>query len=75
MTVSCRSDLKFTKTNAFLLIVILLRQCNFHRKKIFHAVHYFIHLNLALSLLLGYVVFMAGIEAGTHNRVSDDNPF
>ena len=31
--------------------------------------HYFVHLNLAISLLLGYVVFMFGIELGTSTRV------
>ena len=40
------------------------------RKKLFIAVHYFVHLNLALSLLLGYVVFMLGIELGTSSKVS-----
>ena len=39
------------------------------RKKLFTAVHYFVHLNLAISLLLGYVVFMFGIELGTSTRV------
>ena len=40
------------------------------RKKLFSSVHYFVHLNLALSLLLGYVVFMFGIELGTSSKVS-----
>ena len=39
------------------------------RKKLFSAVHYFVHLNLAISLLLGYVVFVFGIELGTSTRV------
>ena len=39
------------------------------RKKLFSSVHYFVHLNLAISLLLGYVVFMFGIELGTGSKV------
>ena len=44
---------------------------NSYRKKLFNAVHYFVHLNLALSLLLGYVVFMIGIELGTSSTVCE----
>ena len=40
-------------------------------KQLFTAVHYFVHLNLALSLLLGYIVFMFGIELGTSSTVSE----
>ena len=39
------------------------------RKKLFSSVHNFVHLNLAISLLLGYVVFMFGIELGTGSKV------
>ena len=39
------------------------------RKKLFSSVHYFVHLNLAISLLIGYVVFMFGIELGTGSKV------
>ena len=35
-----------------------------------HAVHMFIHLNLAISLLLGYLIFMIGIETATSSTVS-----
>ena len=41
-----------------------------YRKKLFHAVHMFVHLNLAISLLLGYLIFMFGIETATSNTVS-----
>ena len=40
-----------------------------YRKNLFVAVHYFVHLNLAISLLLGYVVFIFGIELGTSSKV------
>ena len=40
-----------------------------HRKKLFSTVHYFIHLNLSICLLLGYVVFMFGIELGNASKV------
>ena len=42
----------------------------FYRKKLFNAVHMFVHLNLAISLLLGYLTFMAGIETATGSTVS-----
>ena len=41
-----------------------------HRKKLFQAVHMFVHLNLAISLLLGYLIFMFGIETATGSAVS-----
>ena len=41
-----------------------------YRKKLFRAVHTFVHLNLAISLLLGYLTFMAGIESATRSIVS-----
>ena len=33
------------------------------------AVHNFIHLNLAIALLAGYIVFAVGVELGTRNKV------
>lgn len=33
------------------------------------SIHYFIHLNLAIALLLGCVVFVAGINTAVTNRV------
>ena len=39
------------------------------RKKLFSAIHYFVHLNLALTLLVGYLVFVLGIELGNSNKV------
>ena len=35
----------------------------------FTSVHYFIHLNLSIALLLGYVVFLAGVDTAGGNRV------
>ena len=35
----------------------------------FTSVHYFIHLNLAIALLLGYLVFLAGVDTAVGNRV------
>ena len=40
-----------------------------YSKKLYEQVHYFIHLNLALALFLGYVTFAAGITTATENRV------
>ena len=39
-------------------------------KQLFVAVHNFVHLNLAIALLLGLIVFVAGIETAVGNRVS-----
>ena len=43
-----------------------------HSKALFTSVHYFVHLNLAVALFLGYAVFVAGIDYGTRHRVSAD---
>ena len=40
-----------------------------YSKAMFTSVHYFIHLNLAIALLLGYVVFLAGVDTAVGNRV------
>ncbi len=42
----------------------------FHSKKLFTNVHYFVHLNLAVALFLGYIAFAAGITTATQYRVS-----
>lgn len=39
------------------------------RKTLFSEVHNFIHLNLSLALLLGLIVFVAGIETAVVNEV------
>lgn len=44
----------------------------FFRKKLFNAVHFFVHLNLALTLLIAFTVFIIfietvrGIPVGSH---------
>ena len=40
-----------------------------YSKKLFSAVHNFVHLNLAISLFIGYLVFAVGIELAGHDRV------
>ncbi len=40
------------------------------RKQLFNKVHYFVHLNLSISLLLAYFVFVVGIETAVGNRVT-----
>ncbi len=40
-----------------------------------HKVHNFIHLNLSISLLLGYVVFLSGVETAVANKVSLESCF
>ncbi len=39
------------------------------RKELLTKVHSFIHLNLSISLLLGYVVFLSGVETAVANKV------
>jgi hypothetical protein len=39
------------------------------RKRLFDKVHYFVHLNLAFTLLLANLVFVSGIETATVNEV------
>ena len=52
------------------VIVYRSKHHHFFRKKLFSAIHYFVHLNLAISLLLGYLAFVLGIELGNSNKVS-----
>ena len=42
----------------------------FYRKSVFKARQHMIHLNLAIALLLGLIVFVSGIETASGNRVS-----
>ena len=39
------------------------------RKELFEKVHNFIHLNLAIALCLGYIVFVSGVDNAAVNRV------
>ena len=38
-------------------------------KKLFVAVHNFVHLNLAIALFAGYLIFAVGVELGAKNEV------
>lgn len=40
------------------------------RKKLLESVHYFIHLNLSISLCLGYLVFVTSVEPARAINVS-----
>ena len=42
----------------------------FYREKVFNQIHHFIHFNLSLSLLLGLILFVSGIETPKDSRVS-----
>ena len=42
-----------------------------NRKVTFKAKHNKIHLNFAIALLLGLIVFVSGIETAKHDRVSN----
>jgi hypothetical protein len=41
----------------------------FYRKGMFTSVHYFVHLNLCIALLMGYIIFLAGIDSAVKNRI------
>ena len=43
-----------------------------YSKALFTSVHYFVHLNLALALFLGYAVFVLGTQFGTENGVREN---
>ena len=42
----------------------------FLRRELFSKVHYFIHLNLSITLCLAYITFVAGIEKAVAYEVS-----
>ena len=52
-----------------MFLIMLNTKCHFHRKKLFSAVHNFVHLNLSIALLLGYLVFGVGVELAASNEV------
>lgn len=41
----------------------------FSRNKLKTSVHYFVHLNLALSLLLAFTVYVVGVETAIGSTV------
>ena len=56
---------KFNTVSCFLIMDVDI----LYRKKLFIAVHNFVHLNLAISLLVGYLVFALGVELAASNKV------
>lgn len=54
-----------------MIIIYLLDicMCCVFRKTVFNQVQHFVHLNLAVALLLGLVAFVSGIETATEYRV------
>ena len=49
--------------------------CWFCRKELFIAMHNFVHLNLAIALFVGYLVFAVGVELAADNDVCVYNCF
>ena len=47
----------------------------FFRKTIFKAKQHMIHMNLALVLLLGLIVFVSGIETASDSKVRNVKPW
>ncbi len=52
------------------MIIIAIIMLLMFRKELLTKVHSFIHLNLSISLLLGYVVFLSGVDTAVANEVS-----
>ena len=48
-----------------------LKLLHYYREQLFTAVHNFIHLNLSIALLAGYIVFAVGVELAARNTVYD----
>ena len=49
---------------------IILIFYDIYRKTLLNAIQYFVHLNLAIALLLALLVFVGGIERAKENEVS-----
>ena len=43
--------------------------CYDYRRELFQKVHYFIHLNLAITLFLAYLMFVVGVEPARASAV------
>lgn len=56
-------------TVLFKLVALFVSLC-FLSKTLLVSVHNFIHLNLAIALLLGYILFLGGIETATATTVN-----
>ena len=60
-----------------LKLIIILNVCGYSMfvfnhlcsKKLFSAVHNFVHLNLAIALFVGYLTFAVGVELAKDNEV------
>ena len=61
--------------NSNIIIIISVNCYNFgcnivaNRKRLFEKVHHFVHLNLALSLLMANVLFVSGVEVAAKDEV------
>ena len=44
--------------------------CGIYRNTLLKGIHNFIHLNLAIALLLALIIFVSGIERATESEVS-----
>ena len=58
---------RYAKIFSIYKIIVVLGNC---RKTLLRGIHNFIHLNLAIALLMGMLVFVGGIERATENEVS-----
>ena len=57
------------RTQCILYTSYVLLLISVFRKELLTHVHHLIHLNLAISLFLGYATFVSGIENATSSRV------
>ena len=63
-------DGNILKNYIFCVLLTYISLSRFFRKRIFNKIQHFVHFNLSLSLLMGLIVFVAGIEAANDNEVS-----
>ena len=60
-------------TRSMTLWIFSFVSLHISRRELFTKVHFFIHLNLSISLCLAYLTFVAGIEKGIAYEVSSFN--
>ena len=63
---NCLKVITHTLLFACMFVFFIIFLCS---KKLFSAVHNFVHLNLAVALFVGYLTFAVGVELAKDNKV------
>jgi len=68
---TCESVLDWILLQILLIKIIIVKYCYsfLFRKSLYKGTPNFIHLNLALSLLIGLIIFVSAIETAKDNEV------